>query len=157
MKILLPVVMALIFPLATTSRAHEGIPIQSEARAAKKTIKPGDPCWDNGDVVVCNTGTGNRTITVDPGAGSATSATTVTFNNNSQGTVTGVDANDSVDVRSSAQATITGTGGTVRMEATGARAAITNEAGQGSTDMTIILHAGASVTLPPGSSVIVQT
>jgi hypothetical protein len=121
----------------------------------EKIIRPGDDCHDNGDVEVCNTtphGGGNRAITVDPAMGNGGSATTIEFDNEAQGTVTELDANDTVNLNAGSVGNIIGAGGTVNVMANSASGTVTNN-GSGTTNIRVNLPHGTTVYVPPGSSI----
>ena len=122
---------------------------------AIKKIKPGDPCHTNNDgVTACNTGsTNDGNIAIHPQSGSGSSKTTVGFKNDAEGTVTGIDGNDTVNTAHGSDPTISGTGGTVNADS-GSTGSVTNTnpAGGGGASITVNIG-GGSVTVPPGGTV----
>lgn len=135
--------------------------------AANGEVKPVEPpppyekvqdgeCHTNGDdVKVCNTGDQGDDFRVDPKSGSGSSATTVDMDNNAQGTIDGLDSNDTVNVANGANVAVSGTGGTVNVpsgsSATGS-VTNTNPAGGGGGNVTLVAG-GVPVNIPPGGSV----
>lgn len=122
---------------------------------AAHTVKPGDPCHTNDDgVEVCNTGgTGDGNIVVDPKTGSGTSATTVDVKNDAEGTVSGIDGNDTVNVANGANVEISGTGGTVDVSAGGSTGSVTNTNPVGTGGNITIKTGSVDIHVPPGQTV----
>ena len=164
MKLLSTIALLAVLPIAT-SFAAQGVQQQAsdevrevEPVPASKKLKPGDPCHTNNDgVTACNTGNGSAgkdgDITINPQSGSASSATTVDFKNDAQGSVTGMDGNDTVNTANGSNATISGTGGTVNA-GSGSNVSVTNTnpAGGGGASITVNIG-GGSVTVPPGGTI----
>ena len=119
--------------------------------APSANVKPGES-HDNGDTLVTNDEDSGANIRVTPKKGNADTATPVTFRNNSRGGVTGVDANDKVNVTSGATATISGSGGVVTLSGSNTTAHVTN---YGSTGTMVVNSQGSTIYLSPGSSITV--
>jgi len=149
------------FALAQQSTASAGtVPQKGEVRDAEgmfahEKVEDGE-CHTNGDgVKVCNTGTDGDDFKVDPKSGSGSSATTVDMDNNAEGTIEGLDSNDTVNTTNGSNCTISGTGGTVVI--TGGSSATgsvtnTNPAGGGGGNITVNAG-GVNITVPPGGSI----
>lgn len=123
------------FALAQQTTSTGGGTRGSSLAASYHTVKPGD-CHNNGDVNVCNRATSSAKIKVTPKQGTAGSSSQVDFENRANGSVDGLDANDTVNVTSRAEASITGTGGTVNVSGSNASATITNNAPPGGGNIT---------------------
>lgn len=91
-------------------------------------------------------------MTITPKSGTAGASTTVKVKNNAEGTVEGIDANDTVTVSSGATVNIEGTGGTVDLTAGGSQGKIKNTAAAGGDNITI-KTSGDEFTLGPGQEI----
>ena len=121
-----------------------------------KTVTPGNS-HDNNDVQVTCDVDSSGNITVDPETGTSTSNSTVVFKTGAKGSVTGIEAGDSVSVRANGHATVSGTGGTVDIGGTGATVTVTNTAEAGGGNITVTTGSGTTVTVPPGNTATVST
>ena len=147
------------FPQAATTKGPSSQVSDREAETVKpvgyEKVEDGE-CHTNGDgVKVCNTGTDGDDFKVDPKSGSGTSATTVDMDNNAEGTIEGLDSNDTVNVANGADVAVSGTGGTVNVPAgSSATGSVTNTnpAGGGGGNVTLVAG-GVTVQIPPGGSV----
>lgn len=126
-----------------------------EGKAGRsKKVKPGE-CHENSDgVTVCNDKDSSGNAKVNPKSGTSGSETTVTTGTGFEGSIDGIDSNDTVDLGSSNDATVSGNGGTVN---TGGGSTTTVTNGTGGGDMTVNTPSGSTVTVPPGSSATVTT
>lgn len=121
-----------------------------------KTVTSGNS-HDNSDVqVTCDVDSGGN-ITVDPETGTATSDSNIVFKTGAKGSVAGIEAGDTVSVRSNGRATVSGTGGTISIGGTDARVTVTNTAPVGGSNITVTTASGTTVTVPPGSTTTVST
>lgn len=158
MKLSTGIALVLLVPLGTALAAgkQNAEPKPIDPVPAVHTVGPGDPCHPNNDgVEVCNTGSeGDGDITINPKSGSTSSATTVDVKNDANGTVKGIDGNDTVNVSNGANVNIEGTGGTVDLSAGGSSGSVknTNPAGGGGGSITIT-GGPVDITVPPGSTV----
>ena len=128
----------------------------ADAASKKKKVKPGECHTNNDGVEVCNDSGSSGNATIDPKDGSAASATTVTTKTGFEGKVTNMDGNDTVDVASNNDVTISGDGGTVNMGG-GSTANISNTSGPGGASTTVNMPSGATLTIGPGSSLTITT
>ncbi len=141
---------------ASNSTATAGTPEINEIEPGlpgHEKVEPGE-CHTNGDgVQVCNDADSDGDFTVDPKNGSGSSETTVEAKNDAEGTVEGIDSNDTVNCAHGSNVTISGTGGTVNANA-GSTGSVTNTnpAGGGGASITVNVG-GGSVTVPPGGSI----
>tara|TARA_R110000851_G_scaffold268071_2_gene420668 strand:+ start:2793 stop:3296 length:504 start_codon:yes stop_codon:yes gene_type:complete len=163
MRFLSPLVLACLcsaavaLPQQSSLSAHNGGKPGAEVRDAKgvpahEKVEPGE-CHTNGDgVQVCNTGDPtDGDFTVDPKSGNGNSATTVEAKNDAEGTVEGLDSNDTVNCANGSNTTISGTGGTVNANS-GSTGSVSNTAAAGGASITVNVG-GGSVTVPPGGTV----
>ena len=119
------------------------------------TLSPGDKPFNNKDVEVENFADSDGDIVVKPNKLTNPNRTNskVTFERGAIGTVTGLDPGDTVTLRASSQATISGTGGTVDIGgATGISGSVTNT-GAGSGVIRVEFNANVVVNVPSGSSI----
>lgn len=125
--------------------------------AGYESVKPGQT-HNNNDVVVENKADSKGKAKVTPGKapvnGEANS--TVSFGNDAKFKVTGVEAGDVVETSSGCKGEIEAKGGTVKCDGSGQKVTITNSAPTGGANVTIVIN-GASLDLPPGSSITVNT
>lgn len=132
----------------------------SEPPPPKLIVQPGET-KSNGDVTVTNSSQGGTIVTVSPKTGDSTSQSTVSTNPGFQGAISGVDANDMVNL-SSRQGDPMGMpimvnteGGTVSVKG-GSHVSITNAASSGAATL-VKLQNGTGFTMGPGSSVTILT
>jgi len=124
---------------------------QVEPTVSRHKIKSGD-CHTNKDgVKVCNDKDSNGDFTIDPKTGSKNSETTVEAKNDAEGTVEGIDSNDTVNCANGSNVTISGTGGTVNANS-GSSGTVQNTNAPGGADITINIG-GGSIQVPPGSTI----
>jgi len=123
--------------------------------AAGTTVGAGQS-HTNGDGVTLSTDAGSSgTATINPTTGNGNSSTEVVTKTRWSGTVSGIDNNDSVDVKASSKGTVSGTGGSVSL-AGGCEVTVTNtDTGNGT--ITVNLPSGGSATVKSGSSVTFNT
>ncbi|HMI85643.1 MAG TPA: hypothetical protein VK550_16210 [Polyangiaceae bacterium] len=154
----LGIVFLVMMPLAVSQSASPSVGVAPSADAffSIKTVTAGNT-HDNNDVFVsCDTGsTGD--ITVDPETGTVNSNSTVVFKSHAEGSVTGLETGDVVEVRSNGKARLTGTGGTISVTGSDASATITNTNPPGGASITATGPGGTSVTIPPGSTATITT
>ncbi len=142
------------FALSQTPVTENGDAMEEvhEIELSLENVDPGECHTNNDGVEVCNTGdSGDKEIAMTPKSGKASSKTTVNVKNKAQGTVSGIDGNDTVNVSSGADVQISGTGGTVNVSA-GSSGSVTNTAGSGGGSITI-QYSGMSFHVPPGFSI----
>lgn len=114
------------------------------------------PCENksNGDVTVtvqCGSNVGSASMTPGSGANDLTS-TAVNTQNGWKGTISGMEAGDSANVSNGGFGSVTGTGGSVSM-GTNCNLVVNNNATTGGNVMTVTMPGGATISIPPGSSV----
>lgn len=120
-------------------------------------IEPGEPTATNPDGVgVTNAAgsSGNANMNPASGCGGAGATTAVNTQTGFEGSITGLDANDTANLGSSNEATVSGNGGNVVLSG-GSTVTVSN--GNGGGNMTVTLPSGAKATVLPGSSVIFKT
>ncbi len=117
---------------------------------ARKTVKPGKCHKNNDGVEVCNTGEKGNFV-VDPKSGNENSATTVEAKNDAEGTVEGIDSNDTVNLASGSNVTISGTGGTVNA-GSGSTGTVQNTNAPGGASITVNIG-GGNFSVPPGVTI----
>lgn len=120
----------------------------------KEKVRPGDEYCNVDGVCVKNTKDSNGNATVDPRGGTSNAATTVATRTGFEGEISGLDSNDTADLGSSNEATVSGEGGTVNV---GGGSKVTVQNGEGGGDMTVNLPSGTTVTVSPGSTTTVTT
>ena len=137
----------------TVRQVAKGEVRDAEAVPAYEKVEDGD-CHTNGDgVKVCNTGTGGDDFKVNPKSGSGSSATTVDMDNNAEGTIEGLDSNDTVNTANGSNTAISGTGGTVNVPAgSSATGSVTNTGAAGGGNITVVAG-GVNINVPPGGSI----
>lgn len=126
----------------------------AEALFGYEKVEDGE-CHTNGDgVKVCNTGTNGDDFKVNPKNGNGNSATTVDMDNDAEGTIEGLDSNDTVNVANGSSTTISGTAGaTVNVPAgSNATGSVTNTGAAGSGNVNLVAG-GITVGVPPGATV----
>lgn len=124
----------------------------------KKKVKPGESHKNEDGVELTNDEDSGGNATIDPEHGDDRSSTTVDTKTGFEGTVTGVDANDVVDLGSSNTASVSGTGGTVVMSG-GSNVTVTNTTPAETANagaITIDMPSGTKLTVHPGSSITVE-
>ena len=120
----------------------------------KTKVKPGDTHCNSDDVCVVNNKGSGANAYIDPSKGNGNSKTRVNTQTSFEGSVDGIDSNDTVNFGSGNTASVTGNGGTVNVSG-GSTITATNGTAGG--NMTINLPSGSSITVPPGSNVTVNT
>lgn len=119
-------------------------------------VKPGEETTNRDGVTVANDKESSGDATIDPkgGCGKEGSKTKVKTKTGFEGSISGLDGNDSVDMSSGADATVSGSGGDVTIS-NNSEVTVTNAAGGG--NMTVHMPSGSEVTIPPGSSATFST
>ena len=146
-------VLLALLPLGLTEE-----PQRAEAALSTPStkVKPGE-CYTNEDGVTACTGKeSKRSAEITPSKGSTKSKTTVTSRTNWDGTVDGIDANDRVLLSSSNNATITGSGGSVKVSGN-STVTVINNGTNAATPIGISLPSGTSLQVWPGGSVTITT
>jgi len=129
---------------------------RSQKSAGNKHKVSAGECFSNSDgVELCNNEDSSGAAWIDPEEGTNASHTEVTSLSGFEGTVNGLDGNDVVDLGSSNDVDISGTGGTVNAQG-GSTLKVTNNGGVGAT-MTINLNNGSTIQVSGGSSVTINT
>ena len=119
-------------------------------------VEPGE-CFTNGDqVTACTDKESKKNATITPSKGSKKSKTTVTTESKWIGTVDGIDANDRVSLGSSNTATVSGSGGSVKVGGNSTVTVINNGVNV-ATPIAVSLPSGTSVQVWPGGSVTITT
>jgi len=131
-----------------------GDPNEVVSKVKKKKVKPGQNHCNTDGVCVTNNQESSGDATVDPEVGSGISETTVTTQSGFEGTITGIDANDTVNLGPSNNGSVSGAGGTVN---TGSSSTLTISNGTGGGNMTVNLVGGSEITIPPGNSIQLST
>lgn len=121
-----------------------------------QTVPPGGTVTNSDGVTVEHRAGSTGTVTIDPVPGDASSATTVDINQ-AHAKVTGVDANDTVNINGpGGPHTVEGTGGIVNLNI-GCVVTIRNTAPAGSGQVvTVKLPDGSWTIVRPGAEVIVS-
>ena len=111
--------------------------------------------FTNGDgVCVNNYADSSGDACIDPKSGGASSSTEVVAMSGFEGEILGIDANDSVLIKSNSDASVTGSGGEITIMG-GSEVAVTNAQGGG--HMSISLPGGVSAVVAPGATVTFNT
>ena len=148
---IIPPVLAFGIVLGGIRVAYASDPAPPPEPVGTHTVEPGDCHLNSDGVEVCVDSGSGGDMKINPKTGSSTSATTVDVLNDSEGTVKGIDGNDTVNVANGAQVDIEGTGGTVDITAGGSSGSIKNTAGPGGADITV-KTSGDELKVPPGST-----
>jgi hypothetical protein len=157
MKLLTTLLLCTLVPvtLAASSATNGGNVPSKDAEAVEpvghEKVEPGECHTNNDGVKVCNDADSDGDFTVDPKSGSTSSATTVEAKNDAEGTVDGIDGNDTVNCANGSDVTITGTGGTVNANS-GSSGSVQNTNPAGGANITINIG-GGSIQVPPGSTI----
>ncbi len=146
-------VLLALLPLGLTEE-----PQRAEAALSTPStkVKPGE-CYTNEDqVTACTDKESKRSAEITPSKGSTKSKTTVTSKTSWDGTVDGIDANDRVSLGSNNTATITGSGGSVKVSGSSTVTVINNGV-NAAMPIGISLPSGTSLQVWPGGSVTITT
>ena len=157
MKLLSIIALLTMLPIAAafTSQTSAGNPGAIPATAGAETVEPGETHTNGDGVTVENFEDSGKNIKVTPKNGHPGSITKVVCEGDPlEGNVDGIDGNDKVIVKSGANMTINGTGGTVEV-GTGGTVTVTNTNGSGGSNITIVAG-GVTVTVYPGMTVPVS-
>ena len=117
----------------------------SRASSSRAKVPPGKSHTNTDGVTISNAEGSNGTGYINPKVGLENAETTVRTGTGFEGKVTGVDSNDEVDLGSSNDATVEGTGGTVVLSG-GSTVTVKNTGPAGGGDMTVQLPSGSSLT-----------
>ena len=150
-------VLALCTFLSSATDSTGGAKGSKPATSAPQYVGPGHT-GTNGDVTVeNNTEHGHAQARISPPSG-ASDATSSTVNTDSSftGTISSVEGGDTVVLGSNNTATVNTTGGSVTVGG-GSVVTINNAGGPGATSTSVTTPGGTTLTLPPGSTVIVRT
>lgn len=148
--------------LATSAIADVSIPPQGtrsggqgvgQKQEKPKEVEPCDRPFSNGDTTVTNECSSGGDVEVTPPNGDSNSSTTIRTEDDFDGTITGVDDNDTVRLGDNCQASVGTTGGHVWI-GTGSSLEITCGGGGGAT--TVHLPGGGTMTLSPGSAITIE-
>lgn len=130
---------------ASNDGPAEEDPAPQHPSGDRETVTPGE-CFTNGDgVEVCST---KKRAHVTPRDGDAQSATQVDSQTGFEGSVSGLDANDTVNLASHNTVTIEGDGGTV-LASGSSTLTVTNGTARGT--LMIELQNGNQIYVPPGT------
>ena len=122
-----------------------------------ETVKPGESHENEDGVNVENSMKSGGDAKVNPKKGNKNSATTVTTKSRFDGTISGLDSNDTVNMGSSNTGEVKGDGGRVNLSG-GCRVTVTNTStALNPKIMTVSLPSGATATVAPGSSTTFNT
>jgi hypothetical protein len=124
------------------------------AGTGQKVVKPGF-CGGNGDVKAENEDESGGTATITPGKGASDETdSSVSTTSQFKGTISGIESGDTVKLGHSANATVTGEGGTVDIRASSSVTVINTGSGSA---ITVTLPGGTTATVPGGSSTTFST
>lgn len=120
------------------------------------TVKPGSEHTNADEVVVQNARGSNGNATVKTVAWFETHKTTVRTKTGFSGTIKKIDSDDRVELGSSNVATVSGEGGTIKMQG-GSTVTVTNTSEPGGPQTTVELPGGTTVTVSQGSTATFST
>ena len=124
----------------------------TQGKSKPHKVKPGETHTNEDGATVSNSEDSEGNAFIDPKNGGGSSSTTITTKTGFEGSIDGIDANDTVKPGSSNTGTINGNGGTVQLSG---NSTWTINNGTGGGNMTVTTPAGNSVTIPPGTNGVV--
>lgn len=161
-NLFIPIVCAIM--LASSAGAHISTPTDStraggtEAAQKKNKTKNVPPCssHDNGDTVVTNDCGHQGDASVTPATGTATTSTTIQTDNHFEGSITGLDSNDKLICGPNNKVNVSASGGSIELKG-GSTLTLNVLATQGSTNVTVKLPNSVTMSVGPGSNVVITT
>lgn len=123
---------------------------------SKAKVKPGEVHTNSDGVTVSNSDASSGNAYVTPKTGTENAKSTIRTETGFNGEITGIDNNDNVDLSSSAEAAVEGSGGRVKVGG-GSTVKVSNTGPTGGGDITVDLPSGTTLTVPPGSSTTITT
>jgi len=149
--------------LASHDGKPEHKPDGQDSAGSPHRVKRGETHTNEDGVTVTNNEDSSGNAEIDPKKGTGNSSTEVDTKTGFEGKIAGIDSNDEVDLASSNDVEVEGTGGTVTVSG-GSTVKITNTnpaPPQGGTSagasITVTLPSGNSLTVPAGSTVTITT
>ena len=148
---LLLLLLALVVPCGFVQAEKKG----TREGSPSVTVDPGE-CHTNKDgVTVCTDEDSKNAAVITPSRGTSKSITKVTTETRWDGSINGIDEKDVVKLMSRNTATVTGTGGSVKVGGCSSVTVINN--GTASTPINVTLPSGASAQVWPGGAVTFLT
>tara|TARA_R110002096_G_C14661938_1_gene728385 strand:- start:4101 stop:4619 length:519 start_codon:yes stop_codon:yes gene_type:complete len=151
--------------VGTSPDQHGETLIGEDSAGAWFRVKKGEKHENEDGVKITNEDDSGANADINPKTGDKDSDTKVKTGTGFEGQVDGIDDGDEVDLGSSSEAEVSGTGGEVSVSG-GSTVKVTNTneppvtgggtAGAGDS-ITVILPSGNTLTVPPGSSVTITT
>jgi hypothetical protein len=152
---------ALSFAVTATAVADQkkkpaNPPEEIEPAGTKEKVKPGEAHTNNDGVTVDNDSDSTGNATIDPKDGSGNSQTDVDTQTGFEGDISGIDNNDTVDLGSSNDVNVSGTGGNVSASG-GSTVNVSNTGPVGGGNINVTLPSGTTINVGPGSNVTINT